>query len=76
MNIEKLIESLQNAAGGPEGIKMCQAAAHRPLHATDRKREAAGRAGEGEAGERCGGGRPAQTLSCMEVGRPEKGGRP
>lgn len=27
MNIEKLIESLQNAAGGPEGIKMCQAAA-------------------------------------------------
>nr|DAM27644.1 MAG TPA: hypothetical protein [Caudoviricetes sp.] len=26
MNIEKLIESLQNAAGGPEGIKMCQAA--------------------------------------------------
>lgn len=27
MNIEKLIESLQNAAGGPEGIKMCHAAA-------------------------------------------------
>lgn len=27
MDIEKLIESLQNAAGGPEGIKMCQAAA-------------------------------------------------
>lgn len=28
MNIEKLIESLQNAAGGPEGIKMCHAAAN------------------------------------------------
>ena len=27
MDIEKLIESLQNAAGGPEGIKMCHAAA-------------------------------------------------
>lgn len=27
MNIEKLIESLQNAAGGPEGIEMCHAAA-------------------------------------------------
>ena len=27
MGIEKLIESLQNAAGGPKGIKMCQAAA-------------------------------------------------
>lgn len=24
MDIEKLIERLQNAAGGPEGIKMCQ----------------------------------------------------
>jgi len=27
MDIENLIESLQNAAGGPEGIKMCHAAA-------------------------------------------------
>lgn len=27
MDIEKLIERLQNAAGGPEGIKMCQDAA-------------------------------------------------
>ena len=27
MDIEKLIERLQNAAGGPEGIEMCQDAA-------------------------------------------------
>lgn len=27
MDSEKLIERLQNAAGGPEGIKMCQDAA-------------------------------------------------
>ena len=27
MDIEKLIEKLQNAAGGPEGIKMCHDAA-------------------------------------------------
>lgn len=27
MDIEKLIEQLQSAAGGPEGIKMCQDAA-------------------------------------------------
>lgn len=27
MDIEKLIERLRNAAGGPEGIKMCQDAA-------------------------------------------------
>lgn len=27
MDIEKLIERLRNAAGGPEGIKMCQNAA-------------------------------------------------
>lgn len=27
MDIEKLIELLRNAAGGPEGIKMCQDAA-------------------------------------------------
>ena len=27
MNIEKLIERLRNAAGGPEGIQMCQDAA-------------------------------------------------
>ena len=27
MDIEKLIERLQNAAGGPEGIEMCQNAA-------------------------------------------------
>lgn len=27
MDIEKLIERLQNAAGGPEGINMCQDAA-------------------------------------------------
>lgn len=27
MDIEKLIERLQNAAGGPEGIKMCHDAA-------------------------------------------------
>lgn len=27
MEIEKLIEKLQNAAGGPEGIKMCHDAA-------------------------------------------------
>ena len=27
MDVEKLIERLQNAAGGPEGIKMCQDAA-------------------------------------------------
>ena len=27
MDIEKLIERLKNAAGGPEGIKMCQDAA-------------------------------------------------
>ena len=27
MDIEKLIEQLKSAAGGPEGIKMCHAAA-------------------------------------------------
>lgn len=27
MDVEKLIEKLQNAAGGPEGIKMCHDAA-------------------------------------------------
>ena len=27
MDIEKLIERLKNAAGGPDGIKMCQQAA-------------------------------------------------
>lgn len=27
MDIEKLIEQLQNAAGGPDGVKMCQQAA-------------------------------------------------
>ena len=27
MDIDKLIEQLKNAAGGPEGIKMCQDAA-------------------------------------------------
>ena len=27
MDIEKLIERLKNAAGGPDGIKMCQDAA-------------------------------------------------
>lgn len=27
MDIEKLVEKLQNAAGGPEGIKMCHDAA-------------------------------------------------
>lgn len=27
MEVEKLIERLRNAAGGPEGIKMCQDAA-------------------------------------------------
>lgn len=27
MDIEKLVERLKNAAGGPDGIKMCQQAA-------------------------------------------------
>ena len=30
MDIEKLIEQLKSAAGGPEGIKMCHAAATAP----------------------------------------------
>ena len=43
MDIEKLIEQLKSAAGGPEGIKMCQG----------RKREAAGNVSERKGGLPC-----------------------